>query len=177
VAAIVSRWRRILWHFLAAVSFSFVIAAVTLWLWSYRVTQTLRWADQNAWQCWMVGRGQVMYLRAVPPESSRKVSPEPFHRQVEQDARPVTEVQWLVKDFARFAGFAFGRGDAPDYRGWAAVVPLWFACGVFVVVPWMWWQRWRGGAFGRAPGVCARCGYDLRATPERCPECGAVPVP
>jgi hypothetical protein len=51
-------------------------------------------------------------------------------------------------------------------------VPLWFAAAAFGLLPSSWMLRhWMSGR--RPIGACIHCGYDLRATPDRCPECGA----
>ena len=54
--------------------------------------------------------------------------------------------------------------------------PYWFCTAACAVLPLTWVVRrnhWRRAKRRRA-GLCPACGYDLRATPGRCPECGAA---
>jgi hypothetical protein len=54
--------------------------------------------------------------------------------------------------------------------GWALSIPLWF----FLVLPLAQFLVDRVRRRPLREGLCATCGYDLRGTPERCPECGRV---
>ncbi len=56
-------------------------------------------------------------------------------------------------------------------------LPYWLPVLLFGIAPLWWligWDR-RRLARRRAAGCCTQCGYDLRASPDRCPECGAIP--
>ena len=56
-------------------------------------------------------------------------------------------------------------------------LPYWLVASPLVILPavkmLLWFTRRKRASLSQ----CRRCGYDLRATPDRCPECGAARLP
>ncbi|HEX3357109.1 MAG TPA: hypothetical protein VHS31_09075 [Tepidisphaeraceae bacterium] len=57
----------------------------------------------------------------------------------------------------------------------AFAIPWWMLLLALAICPALWLRVPVRARRRRQRGECAVCGYDLRATPDRCPECGAVP--
>jgi hypothetical protein len=83
-------------------------------------------------------------------------------------------VHWLLGFGFEFSNrpFTWLNSSQPGPSTSRVVVPLWFLAVVFSILPAL-----RLRAIARTRGrrrrqLCIECGYDLRATPERCPECG-----
>jgi hypothetical protein len=53
------------------------------------------------------------------------------------------------------------------------IVRLWIIAAFLSIAPSVWVWRTKREHGRVVQGFCRRCGYDLRATPDRCPECGA----
>jgi hypothetical protein len=67
---------------------------------------------------------------------------------------------------------------------WEVSAPLWMVVIPFFVFPFgliaqrsfKLTKRYLIEVRSKRRGLCTKCGYDLRATPDRCPECGTVPA-
>jgi hypothetical protein len=75
----------------------------------------------------------------------------------------------LATDLRGFLDSRFSRFNVPYWLLFALTAWLPAVRGLAVH------RSRRLRAYRRTHGQCLQCGYDLRATPDRCPECGTIP--
>jgi hypothetical protein len=168
--------KRFVFHLAVAVSLVLSMAMAVLWVRSYFVEDVVRCEEPGEGSPWVIhvvwaSRGRVSFGNDVVGVHSWDVNAgEPttkrywkYERMAPEPMRPYEE------SFLGKMGLFYEQGDAHGER-WVA--PIWIFM-VVTSVPLVVWlralvrRRWASSA-----GICVICGYDLRATPERCPECG-----
>jgi hypothetical protein len=167
----VKRLRRILLNTAALLSLLLCLAAAADWVNSY-------------WHYWVVGRdtadatftitadlGALYFGLDAPAESDPGYSFDYFDEDDSQgpieNAYQLTPRRWLPLRMLSLNG--------TDTRSDVIVIPHWVFVTLFAIPPLLRFRAWRRHRRRAKAGTCAKCGYDLRATPGRCPECGTVP--
>lgn len=83
----------------------------------------------------------------------------------------VEAMDWPLPADYTFLGIGYTRIGKDDLFSGVIAVPYWFPTALAGVLPLIWVIR---RARRQPPAGFCSCGYDLRATPSRCPECGNV---
>ena len=102
----------------------------------------------------------------------------PVHadRRFRLDSGPAAETPFWADDWPDWnaRGFQFVRADDTISWQWRLWVPLWFLVLALSLLPAASLMNRRRETYRKKHCRCPACGYDLRATPGRCPECGAT---
>ena len=110
---------------------------------------------------------EVLASPSVQPGWEYFASPIPRRWPVGPGPRLPDAYRGTVRHFVRL----------PPAALYGVAVPHWLLVLATSVLPGVFLLRLRRRALARrlsAAGLCRRCGYDLRASPHRCPECGSA---
>jgi hypothetical protein len=150
------------WFFNFAVGLSLVTCIAWLALWSGNL------APRRGWGFWEFPHR--------PASAHLAVGPDRFGLGFYWISPPRDRGPSGFKSFAGFhvQWFQATIGSGPAFMR-ILIVPSWFAIPLLAALPAAWLirsRRARRRAYRQEHGLCCGCGYDLRATPDRCPECG-----
>lgn len=181
-------------NILAGTSALLFVAVAVLWVRSYWVTEWYSWvADGEATSTAVVnakGRLAVSHINWTASvfafaELRTALVPPPGY----MAERPPTRLQWDVDPApdthaVRLLGLVVLCQTKPGQSGSAnsvldLLIPHYWLLLLCLPMPLLWLRCERGERrlrWRRETGLCLTCGYDLRASIDRCPECGS-PIP
>jgi hypothetical protein len=156
---------------LSALSLLLCVAVVVLWVRSWRVATAFGWdggaAAGGTYRDYYVvsreGHLSCIALRVTGSDGRRSR----FFLD-EFKSAPGEEGESDVQ----LAGFGYKREESAEFGYRRVIVPYWALTATFAGYPLLVLGRRFRRRRRRALGLCPTCGYDLRATPGRCPECG-----
>jgi len=162
---------RILLNTATLLSLLLFIATSVLWIRSYQTRDN--WGhDPTRQTVWTLTNGELIAVRIwLPPDSpsagTRTSRIAPFPERLHGWDLPglSSKERWLWLDPSRPNGIEFRIQRT-------ITLQLWLITAITSVLPLIWLVRAVRTRSRTRPGCCKHCGYDLRATPARCPECG-----
>ena len=160
------RLLRILLHAATVLSLVLCVATMAAWVRSYRVPFGIGWSQSNP----------LRHMRIVTFRGG--LLAEIFTPVGIVDGWDLTApvaADWDSHGtFFNRLGFVFDQVQNNEYVLRQLACPYWFIALLTAILPAARLVAWRRRArrLRMRPGLCQHCGYDCRATPDRCPECG-----
>jgi len=176
--------KRRLFNLLAAVSLVLCLATLPLWVRSYWRSDDLSYTRSTQEELVNFGPqstyGELSVVANYFPEKdsnreqgwnlhTRASSPEQMFRYC---GKYLIQGQVSSVLGSRF-GYFSQRIDPVHFARYIWF-PHWLLALVFAILPALWFRSFARTRKRRRLGLCAKCNYDLRASKERCPECGTL---